>query len=211
MLLGAMAFHSHPKQILDVGTGSGLIALMLAQRYPRSQVTGIELHGPSAEQARENAASSPFADRLQILHGDFLEYSFGQQFELIVSNPPFFRGNTSTGNPQRDRARHEEFLPQGKFLAKAASLLEPGGILAVILPRKEAQNFRETAAAPDIGLKLHHCTRIYGTPNAEDKRWLLQLGTEDRQVEEMDFTFRKKDGSYTEGYRELTREFHPHI
>lgn len=207
VLLGAWAEAENPTSILDVGTGSGLIALMLAQRFPQAQVTGIEVHPPSAAQAQENAANSPFSSRAEIIEGDFLQHAFAQKFDLIVSNPPFFKGNTSTGKTERDRARHEEFLPQGKFLEKVVSLLSPEGKLAVVLPKKEAQGFIHTAETHS--LFPARTTKIYGRPGAEDKRWLVEMGLTQYQRQETALTLRSKDGRWSGAYRNLTTRFHP--
>lgn len=206
VLLGAWVKAENPKTILDVGTGSGLIALMLAQRFPQSQITGVELDQPSAEQAIENAANSPFTDRVDIIQGDFLEYSFSEKFDLIVSNPPFFKGNTSSGKAERDRARHEQYLPQGKFLEKAASLLSPQGKLAVVLPKEESQQF--------IGLAQTHAlfptriTKVYGRPGAEDKRWIVRFSKTTKEVIETDFNLRNFDGTFSTTHQNLTRDFY---
>lgn len=206
VLLGAWVEAKIPKSVLDVGTGSGLVALMLGQRFPQSQIIGIELDEPSAHQAIENAANSPFSNRIKILQADFLTHAFTEKYDLIVSNPPFFKGNTSTGKSERDRARHEEYLPQGKFLDKIISILSPKGKLAVVLPKEEAQEF--------IGLaKVHYLypsriTKVYGRPCAGDKRWLVEIGFGKIDALESDFLLRDENAQYSMTYRELTKGFH---
>ncbi len=207
VLLGAWVEANHPKKILDVGTGSGLIALMLAQRFPEAQITGIELHHPSAEQAKENATNSTFANRTNILHGNFLYHDFRGKFDLIISNPPFFKGNTSTGKAERDRARHEEHLPQVDFLKKAISLLAENGLLAVILPKAEAEDFIKSA--DDRELYTNRLTRVFGRPGAEDKRWLVEMTRQSFLKKESDFTLRNEGGTWSKEYEYLTKAFHP--
>ncbi len=209
VLLGAWAESNHPKRILDVGSGSGLIALMLAQRFPMARVTGIEMHSPSARQASENAAASPFADRIDIIEGDFLKQPFECTFDLIVSNPPFFKAGYHSGKDERDRARQEEFLPQRPFLNKVEELLNPSGHLAVILPRAEARDFITQTLTLTRPLHLQKLLKIKGSPTAADKRWLLQLGFEKGDASTAYFRLREENGQYSEQYRELTREFHP--
>ncbi len=206
VLLGAWVESENPKTILDVGTGSGLIALMLAQRFPQSQITGIELDQPSAEQATENAANSPFSNQIEIMQCDFLEYDFQTKFDLIVSNPPFYKGNTSSGKTERDRARHEEYLPQEKFLERAISLLSPKGKLAVILPKEEAAQFISKANA--LALYPSRFTKVFGRPGAEDKRWLVEMGIENGIVDETSFILRDEHGKYTLEYTKMTEQFH---
>ncbi len=206
VLLGAWIEGENPQHILDVGTGSGLIALMLAQRFPKSKITGIELDQPSAEQANENAANSPFSNRMEIINDDFLTHAFTENFDLIVSNPPFFKGNTSSGKTERDRARHEEYLPQNKFLEKAATLLSPKGKLAVILPKEEAQEF--ISLAETFSLFLSRLTKVYGRPGAEDKRWLVEVGFGKIDISKNAFILRNEDANYSAEYRDLTKDFH---
>ena len=162
VLLGAWAGVENPKHILDVGSGSGLIALMLSQRFPNAQVTGIELDTPSAIQAKENADNSPFKGRVEIVKGDFLQFTFAEKFDLIVSNPPFFKGNTSTGKTERDRARHEEHLPQAEFLQKAISILSKQGMLALILPREEGSFFKHEAEKQGLGFPYSPGKKVVG-------------------------------------------------
>ncbi|WP_417602104.1 tRNA1(Val) (adenine(37)-N6)-methyltransferase [Owenweeksia hongkongensis] len=206
VLLGAWSNAKNAKYILDIGTGSGLIALMLAQRFPKSTVTGIELHKPSFLQASENASTSPFAERLNMINGDFLHFAFAEKYDLIVSNPPFYKGNTSTGKSERDRARHEEYLPQPAFLAKATELLSPKGRLAVILPKEEGELFIKEAQRQ--GLYLIRLTRIFGSPNAPEKRWLLELSFENLSIQENHLTIRDESGSRSEEYQILTKDFY---
>lgn len=208
VLLGAWVKAEKPKTILDVGTGSGVIALMLAQRFPGATVTGIERDEPSATQAKENAANSPFADRVNIIQDDFLNYPFREKFDLVVSNPPFFKGNTSTGKVERDKARHEEHLPQKDFIEKAAALLSPQGKLAVILPKEEGTEFLKTCSENPIPLHPHFHTRVYGSPSAPEKRWLLELGFKKNECRTDSLMLRDQQGSFSGHYRELTKDFY---
>ena len=206
LLLGAWVQAENPKSVLDVGTGSGLIALMMAQKFPHTQVSGIELDEPSFIQATENAEHSPFSDRTHILKGDFLKYAFAEKFDLIVSNPPFYKGNTSTGKSERDRARHEEHLPQKDFLEKAISILAPAGKLAVILPNEEGEQFEKEAH--NLGLNLNKLTKVLGSPSAPVKRWLLEFSFSTSQVETDEITLRDDEGNRSLAYQKLTQDFY---
>lgn len=206
VLLGAWAQAENPKSVLDVGTGSGLIALMMAQKFPHAQVSGIELDEPSFIQATENAEHSPFSDHTHILKGDFLKYAFAEKFDLIVSNPPFYKGNTSTGKSERDRARHEEHLPQKDFLEKAVSILAPAGKIAVILPNEEGEQFEKEAH--NLGLNLNKLTKVLGSPSAPVKRWLLEFSFSTSQVETDEITVRDEEGNRSLAYQKLTQDFY---
>src|SRR5690606_511108 len=107
VLLGAWTKAGSPEHILDIGSGSGVISLMLAQRFPGAKVTGIELDQASYEQSLENIQNSPFRDYIQILQGDFITKALPGKFDLIVSNPPFFKNAMLSGKSERDKARHE--------------------------------------------------------------------------------------------------------
>ncbi len=206
VLLGAWTNASQPKQILDVGCGSGLIALMLAQRFPNAKITGIELDTPSAQQAQDNAQQSPFASQIEIKQGDFLKTAFAEYIDLIVSNPPFYKGNTSSGSTPRDRARHEEFLPAPLFIEKALSLLSPQGQIALILPTTEAKHWIQIAQSN--GLYLLRKTSVLGSPSATAKRWLLQMGLQKQALQENALTLRNTQNQRSEAYTELTKEFY---
>lgn len=206
VLLGAWVQAENPKSVLDVGTGSGLIALMMAQKFPHALVNGIELDEPSFIQATENAEHSPFSDRTDILKGDFLKYAFAEKFDLIVSNPPFYKGNTSTGKSERDRARHEKHLPQKDFLEKAVSILAPAGKIAVILPNEEGEQFEKEAH--NLGLNLNKLTKVLGSPSAPVKRWLLEFSFSTSQVETDEITVRDEEGNRSLAYQKLTQDFY---
>jgi len=208
VLLGAWA-QCEGQQILDVGCGSGLISLMLAQRFPDNQITGIELDAASAQQCQTNFENSPFAKRLKLIQGDFLNYRFNGQFDLIVSNPPFYQAGFESGNTQRDRARQEKFLPQSNFLERAAALLKPGGKVALILPGNEAQQFLEKAT--DRNLHPSRILRVRGKAGIPPNRWLFELSRKPIATQESEMILRNEDGSYTDQYRQLTKDFHPHF
>ena len=143
VLLGAWAPFVQPQHILDIGTGSGLIALMLAQRYPQAQVTGIDIDAASIEQAMENVAASPFADRvtvrcqaLQALEGTTAS------FDAIACNPPFFEETLLPPDAGRAAARHTTSLPFDELIAISARLLCDNGRFCVVLPTKAFDAFR---------------------------------------------------------------------
>lgn len=156
VLLGAWAGEDWPTDLplkcLDVGTGTGLITLMLAQRFPQAAIWGIEIEKTAAEQAKRNAASSPFSRQIQILSGNFLEqsqdqYSVGEGFDLIVSNPPFFKSSLHAPDKKRTLARHEDELPLEALMSQAARLLHANGRLALITPFDRLKDLRMYAAS----------------------------------------------------------------
>ena len=174
VLLGAWTPTNHnPFSILDIGTGTGLIALMLAQRTTAEQIDALEIDEDAYEQAVDNFENSPWYDRLFCFHAgldEFIEEP-EDEYDLIVSNPPFHAEDYKTENEQRDLARFQEAMPFEDLVEAADLLLSENGILAVIIPYKEESRF--IALAKDFELFPIKITRIKGTPNTEIKRSLL--------------------------------------
>jgi tRNA1Val (adenine37-N6)-methyltransferase len=141
VLLGAWSIPGEAKRILDVGTGSGLIAIILAQRS-KAEVHGVELDAIAAIQASENVAACPWADRIHIFHDDFNDYSNGF-YDLIVSNPPFFRNSLKSPSKDRNQARHTDTLSYDMLIHKSARMLSPEGRFLVVLPYDSADYFEE--------------------------------------------------------------------
>ena len=170
VLLGAWADIAGAHRILDVGTGCGLIALMAAQRCEVAEVTGIDIDAPSVEEARENAAASPFADRISIERADILDYD-AAPFDHILSNPPYHTEPLLPPDARRAAARHTADLPLPALINRAAHLLVPGGTLHIILPT--AAFTEATSAATACGLRLVRRTDVCTTAAKPPKRLLL--------------------------------------
>jgi tRNA1Val (adenine37-N6)-methyltransferase len=147
VLLGSLVQSDAPKQILDIGTGTGVIALMLAQRFPQASLTALELDPEAASQARENCKQSPFSERLTVLQGRLQNFPVEQRFDLLVSNPPFFPDHLPTSDPKRQQALHTDSLSFEELLHKASQLLAPSGSFWVILPPRQMQDFIQYAKA----------------------------------------------------------------
>lgn len=175
VLLGAWTpIEHHPYTILDIGSGTGLVALMLAQRSSAGQIDAIEIDGNAYEQCVENFEQSPWNDRLFCFHAsldDFMDELEDETYDLIVSNPPFYAETVSSGDAARDQARQLQSLPFEDLCEAASVLLSEDGILSVVIPYKEEKWFLEIADEHELHpVKI---TRVKGTPNAEIKRSLL--------------------------------------
>ncbi len=209
VLLGAWADCSHCATAMDVGTGTGLIALMIAQRNPEIRITAIEIDEAAASQAQENIIASPWADRINVVRGDFMEYSpdSGLTFDLIVCNPPFFTRSLKNPDTLRATARHDEGLPLALLIGKACSLLSAEGSIALILPADRADEV--LGVAIKNGLYLNRRLHVRGNPGAPVKRVLLQWGRTEgiEDVSELIIETGVR-GVYTEDYRRLTEEFY---
>jgi len=210
VLLGAWApiFHN-PFSVLDIGAGTGIIALMLAQRTHAEQIDALEIDEDAYEQSVENFEASPWGDRLFCFHAgldEFIEEP-EDEYDLIVSNPPFYAEDYKTDNEQRDLARFQDAMPFEEIVEAADLLLSENGILAVIIPFKEEEKF--TALAKEFELYPIKITRVKGTPKTEIKRSLLAFSRNDVSEIEIDELVIEIDRHvYTAEYIELTKEFY---
>lgn len=175
VLLGSWANVGNAKRILDVGTGSGLIALMLAQRTPEARITAIDIDPNAILQSKANIDRSPWPDRIKATCLPLQEYAKLdiEKFDLIVSNPPYFSNSLKTPDSQRTLARHNDTLPHNELIISSKSLLRENGKLCLILPVNEGNQCIEIAAEEGL-----HCTQkvyVYPKPNAPVKRLLLEF------------------------------------
>jgi tRNA1Val (adenine37-N6)-methyltransferase len=210
VLLGAWADCRNCSHILDIGTGTGLIALILAQRNETAGITAVEIEAAAFNQAVENVADSPWPGRIEVVHCDFRSWNPAADpgFDLIVCNPPFFTRSLKAPDNQRSTARHDDELPLSILIPKAARLLAQTGRLALILPVGRAQD--AITLANENELHLYRRTDVKGNIHAHVKRVLLEWGYSDRPVETSGLAIESTArGIYTDQYRGLTGEFYP--
>ncbi|GAA0564003.1 tRNA1(Val) (adenine(37)-N6)-methyltransferase [Chitinophaga japonensis] len=136
------------QQVLDIGAGTGLLALMLAQQLPAAAITGIELDAAAAGQAAENFAASPWATRLQVTQTDVRYMPAARQYDCIITNPPFYEGSLQSSNVLRNQAMHATTLGYAELLDAIATHLAADGLFSVLLPYAAFGTFRQLAAAP---------------------------------------------------------------
>jgi len=209
VLLGAWAPVNHnPYSILDIGAGTGVIALILAQRSHAEQIDGIEIDEDAYEQAVDNFENSPWADRLFCYHAGLDEFMDEpeDEYDLIVANPPFYTDGYFSGDEQRDKARFTESLPFEDLAEAAGLLLSEDGILAIIIPFKEEDNF--IALAKEEELYPFKITRVKGTAVTEIKRSLIAFSRDEKEVETDELTIEIERHNYTDAYIELTKDFY---
>ena len=210
VLLGAWTSLDHnPENILDIGAGTGVIALMLAQRSTAENIEALEIDEDAFEQAVENFENSDWGDRLFCYHAafdEFVEEMQGEKYELIVSNPPFYSDDYSSSDARRDQARFAEALPFAELLEGVAQLLSEEGRFSVILPTVEEEVFLKLAALHS----LFPCriTRVKGNPEVPAKRSLLELGFQEQQVEPSELIIETARHDYTPEYIALTKDFY---
>ncbi len=173
-LLGAWAEAlSGPCRILDIGTGTGLIALMMAQRFPEAHVVGIDIDGDAVSQARENVMESPFSERVTIQHADAAVLQDTDGFDVIVSNPPYFMDSLTCPDSQRTMARHGVSLSFEALCASAFRLLKSDGIFSVVVPSDGRS--RLEASARLEGFFLSRVCLVRTTPQKAPKRQLIEF------------------------------------
>ncbi|MDM9630317.1 tRNA1(Val) (adenine(37)-N6)-methyltransferase [Robiginitalea aurantiaca] len=209
VLVGAWASLEHnPDAILDIGAGTGLIALMLAQRSGAEIIDAVEADAEAFEECVENFEASPWADRLFCYHTGFAEFAseIEEPYALIVSNPPFFQEQVGSGNPARDQARQASALPFETLIDGVVRLLAPEGRFALILPVNAEASFLKKAQRR--GLFPRRRTRVKGNPQASVKRILLELSRQEEPCIENTLTIELERHQYTPEYTELTREFY---
>ena len=212
VLLGAWApIHSNASHILDIGTGTGLIALMLAQRYPSLNITAIDIDKNSIEQAAENIQNSPFARYINTQHTSLQDYIPNEKFNAIVCNPPYFVASLKCPDTSRTQARHTDSLSFDDLLLHSSRLLNPDGSLSVILPVNEGNQLIELA--PKYGFSLTQLVHVHPTPTSTPKRLLIHFVkkiTDDRQqsTNESHLTIEIARHQYTPEYITLTRDFY---
>lgn len=211
VLLGAWANTENCKQILDIGCGSGLIALMLAQRS-NANITAIDIESSAIEQTKENIEISPWTDRISALETSLQHFSapLGQLFDLIISNPPYFVNSLKAPEQKRSTARHTDQLTHHELLIHAKRLLAESGKICIILPVNEGLECIKFAST--IGLFCSKKVEVYPKPNKPAKRLLLEFVLTKAETElskiEIETTERHQ---YSAEFTNLVRDYYLHL
>ena len=209
VLLGAWATLDHePNSILDIGAGTGLIALMLAQRSTAQTIDAIEIETEAYEQCVDNFEVSSWGDRLFCYHAGLDEFveELEEQYDLIVSNPPFYSEDVTSGNSARDKARQNSSLPFNDLLQGISKLLSMDGVFSVIVPFKEEGRFIKLAS--EVHLFPKRITRVKGNSSTETKRSLLEFGFAETEFSVTELIVEKERHQYTSAYIDLTKDFY---
>ncbi len=209
VLLGAWtSVDNNPFAILDIGAGTGLIALQLAQRCNAEVIDAIEIEDNAYEQAVENFENSPWSDRLFCYHAGLDEFvdEIEDTYDLIVSNPPFYTENYKTDNTQRDTARFTDALPFDELVYGVSKLLEPTGTFCTIIPHKEHKHFINLAETN--GLFPSKICHVKGNPEAGFKRSLLSFSFNKTESIVEELVIETKRHQYTDAYISLTKDFY---
>lgn len=210
VLLGAWALNDVPVsenvKILDVGTGSGLVALMLAQRFPMALISGIEIEPFASTAAKNNCQNSPFVDRLTIINEDFMQWVSDNKFDGIVCNPPYFTTGPLSENSRKNLARHSDSLTIKGFASKSFEILKKDGVVSLIYPFIESGDmiFEMTLA----GFTLIRRCDVYHSPNGKPVRSLLEFCKHSDKFTHATLNIKNEDGDYSDLYKHLTGDFY---
>ena len=206
VLLGAWAEIAQAGTLLDIGTGSGLIAIMAAQRNANAHIHAIEINPEACGQAKENIAASPWADRITLFQGAVQTFYPGLQYDRIICNPPFFIHSTPNPEPGRSMARHGESLSYPDLLTAAERLLAPEGKLQLILPAVEANIFLRQASSR--GWFANRITYVHPTPEKPPKRHLMEFSKTRTTCMESIIIIETERHIYHETHASITRDFY---
>ena len=208
VVLGAWADCKNSPRILDVGTGSGVIALMLAQRNENANVVGVEIDAEAAAQAKENAMYSPYADRVEIEHIDVQSFARKEEekFDLIVCNPPFFSGGSHSSGLSRLAMRSTKKLPHGDLLSAFRTLLTETGRGVVVLPYIEGLRFSELARS--YGLYPVRILQLRPEDEQPIERLVIQLERKRMEPIRHDLVMKYDTGEPTRQFKRLTKPFY---
>lgn len=207
VLLGAWVDVTGVHRVLDIGTGSGVIALMLAQRTADDvHIDGVEIAAADAAQARENVAASPWPSRVLIHQTSIQEFNPQRKYDLVVTNPPFFHRSLLPPSPGRATARHTHGLDHDELLAQMARLLAPGGRFAVVLPTIEGGAF--TALATSRGYHRVRSIAFYTRASKPQERWLFEFAAIPQPEHSETLLLYDGNNKWTEEYRLLTAAFY---
>lgn len=212
VLLGAWADVEKATSILDIGTGTGVIALMLAQRNPTANIIGVEIDEQATEEATQNVNNSIFRDTVKIINNSIQDYSLNANnvFDVIVSNPPFFTGGTFSANENKAQVRHTIKLPHGDLLNSVNSLLSNTGNFSVILPYIEGLRFIELAERSQ--LYANKITELRHRKNKSIERLLIKFNKQKSELFREDLFIMNEDATtYSDKYVNLTKDFYQHF
>lgn len=207
VLLGAWADLENATSVLDIGTGSGVIALMIAQRS-NANIIGVEIDKDSAIQAKHNFETSPWSNRLSIENSSLQEFvkTYDYKFDLIVSNPPYFNKSLKSPSQERTLTRHTDELPNSDLLEGVHKLLNPEGRFCAIFPYIEGNIF--IAEAVNYGLYCNKKLYIQSKPDKPIIRILIEFSFTKKKLVENTLFIHSPEGDYTEDYKALTRDYY---
>ncbi len=196
------------RRVLDIGAGSGLLMLMLAQKC-NAAIDGIEIDDPSYQQAKENIETSLWKERLQLIHADVKEFQFQNKYDFIVSNPPFYEGDLKSGAPNRNVAMHDEGLKLDELLQVVDQHLSEDGNFAVLLPYHRSEQF--ITVAGKHGLFLSVQLNVKQSVNHSFFRSILLFERGKRNTEMKELSIKDEANQYTADFIDLLKDYYLYL
>lgn len=205
MVLGSLCHWENPKRLLDIGAGTGVLSLMCAQRFAFREIIGLEISEQAVLDARINAQDNPFSPSISIINQAVQEYFPEEQFDAIISNPPFFENSQKNPDEHKSLARHTESLSFSELVSAISRLLTHDGKAWMIVPFESTENIRRLTAEHE--LFVSDLITLFGKPD-KPTRMILSLGKQETEMQTSSLCIRTETGAYSEAYKALTREFH---
>jgi len=206
MILGAISEHKNPQRILDIGTGTGVLSLVMAQKYPNAKIEALDIDAESLLDCAQNFKNSPWNDNLDCKKINFNRFETSNNFDLIISNPPFYENALKSENSRTNRAKHEDDQLIENIFIKSTELLHSEGLLWLILPYSSFDKWNKFAKEQELFLVKNYS--IFAKPD-RPKRSVLAFGLDGKiEVRNFDLILRDESGNYSEEYKLLTRDFH---
>lgn len=206
MLLGSFIDSTDKTAALDVGAGSGVLSLMVAQQNSAIRIDAVEIDELSVQECRQNFKASKWSDRLDVYNVDFLDFTMDRKYDLLFSNPPFYSTSLLSNDKRKAVAKHENSLPNNLFFQKASDLLTPKGAIWIIVPFEGLNSW--LASARENNLFVSRETNISGKKTHAPNRVILEFKRGERNLISDNFSIRDENGSYTDEYIKRTKEFH---
>jgi len=208
-IFGAAITSSSPQFILDIGTGTGVLALMMAQRFPTSKIEALEIETNAFHQAKSNFKESPWDTRLHIECADFNNWKAKHLYDLIITNPPFFNRHLKSPGKAINLARHNDQLPMSMLINKVFNLLAASGSFWVLLPKYESDKFK--VEAEQAGLFLNYQIQILNFAEQPVKAVISQFSKRKKFDRREELVIRQDDNSYNDNFIQLLKPFYLHL
>ena len=206
VLIGVWTKPVNPKTILDIGSGTGLISIMMAQRFEKAKIYSIEINTDAALESVFNFKQSKWNDRIKSFHQSFLDFQSNIKYDLIISNPPFFSGKTKPNSDKRKQARHNDSLSLENLIENSEKILSQKGVIALVLPFDQLDLLKNILAKAT--LYINRICMVKGNSKSQIKRILVEISRESKNVKEETLIIEKERHQYTDKYIELCKDFY---
>lgn len=207
ILLGSwVAASKAVKTVLDIGTGTGILSLMMAQKLPNAQITGLEFNREACMEAQQNFSNAPWANRLQVKHGDFLEINLQDSFDLLIANPPYFQNSLKAEKQSRTQARHDKTLPLEALISQAYNCMHADSLFYLVYPATDLHKILQVAQKST--LFVHKILYVSPISGKTANRVCLCFGKQHLEMQEQHLAIRDENNLYSLDFKELTKEYY---